>query len=296
MFKQYIYYFLSVVEEGSFSAAAKKHYLSQSAISQQITKLESELGFKLFDRQNYVPKLTEEGKSYYSLCKQMNDFYQKEYQKISELARCHQDEIVIGITSSFEKTFIPKIINDFKQKYPVSFNVKVVTLQECSKQLQENKLDIGFGLVNDFKFMDNLVYYSIFTSHVCVVTSINHPLSQKEAITIEDLKDESIVVLSKKVGRHYYQDFMKAFELDDIFPNVVKEVDNQNDLILAIQLEEGIGLSALEVIDQTDQVKAIPLKNTHHHAEYAVGYNQGNPKKAVSLFVSEIVKYFEDFK
>lgn len=44
MFKQYIYYFISVVEQGNFSAAAKKHYLSQSAISQQITKLENELG------------------------------------------------------------------------------------------------------------------------------------------------------------------------------------------------------------------------------------------------------------
>ena len=46
MFKQYIYYFISVVEQGNFSAAAKKHYLSQSAISQQITKLEHELGCK----------------------------------------------------------------------------------------------------------------------------------------------------------------------------------------------------------------------------------------------------------
>ena len=42
MFKQVIYYFMAVVEEGSFSKAAKKYYLSQSAISQQITKLEKD--------------------------------------------------------------------------------------------------------------------------------------------------------------------------------------------------------------------------------------------------------------
>ena len=42
MFKQVIYYFMAVVEEGSFSKAAKKYYLSQSVISQQITKLEKE--------------------------------------------------------------------------------------------------------------------------------------------------------------------------------------------------------------------------------------------------------------
>ena len=85
MFKQYIYYFISVVEQGNFSAAAKKHYLSQSAISQQITKLEHELGFKLFDRQNYVPILTKEGEQYYKLCKQLDDYYQKEYKKITEM-------------------------------------------------------------------------------------------------------------------------------------------------------------------------------------------------------------------
>ena len=54
MFKQVIYYFIAVVEEGSFSKAAKKYYLSQSAISQQITKLENDLGFLLFNRKTYT--------------------------------------------------------------------------------------------------------------------------------------------------------------------------------------------------------------------------------------------------
>ena len=65
MFKQVIHYFIAVVEQGSFSKAAKKFYLSQSAISQQITKLENNLGFSLFDRRTYYPTLTEEGKRYY---------------------------------------------------------------------------------------------------------------------------------------------------------------------------------------------------------------------------------------
>lgn len=69
MFQQRIYFFMSVVEEGSFSSAAKKHYLSQSAISQQMGKLEEETGFKIFDRSSYRPKLTEAGKYYYEQCR-----------------------------------------------------------------------------------------------------------------------------------------------------------------------------------------------------------------------------------
>ena len=44
MLKKSFYFFMSVVETGSFSQAAKKHYLSQAAISQQISKLEEEVG------------------------------------------------------------------------------------------------------------------------------------------------------------------------------------------------------------------------------------------------------------
>ena len=81
MFKQVIYYFMAVVEEGSFSKAAKKYYLSQSAISQQITKLEKDLGFSLFNRKTYCPTLTKEGKRYYDLAKRLIDDYNNEYRR-----------------------------------------------------------------------------------------------------------------------------------------------------------------------------------------------------------------------
>ena len=58
MFNQSIYLFISVVEKGSFSAAGKEHYISQSAVSQQIDKLENQCNFKLFDRSHYRPTLT----------------------------------------------------------------------------------------------------------------------------------------------------------------------------------------------------------------------------------------------
>ena len=73
MFKQVIYYFIAVVEEGSFSKAAKKYYLSQSAISQQITKLENDLGFLLFNRNNILPYSYKRGKKILSTCKEIDE-------------------------------------------------------------------------------------------------------------------------------------------------------------------------------------------------------------------------------
>ena len=77
MLKKSFYFFMSVVETGSFSQAAKKHYLSQAAISQQISKLEEEVGVRLFDRSKYRPELTEAGKYYYQKIKQLSEEYEK---------------------------------------------------------------------------------------------------------------------------------------------------------------------------------------------------------------------------
>ena len=53
-----------------------------------------------------------------------------------------------------------------------------------------------------------------------------------------------------------------------------------------------MGLTATEVINENDQVVAIPLKESHHHADYAVGYHRDNEKKAIQQFMKYVEDYF----
>ena len=99
MLKKSFYFFMSVVETGSFSQAAKKHYLSQAAISQQISKLEEEVGVRLFDRSKYRPELTEAGKYYYQKIKQLSE----EYEKIEKQTRYIQKKNSQKIVGMFVK-------------------------------------------------------------------------------------------------------------------------------------------------------------------------------------------------
>ena len=108
----------------------------------------------------------------------------------------------------------------------------------------------------------------------------------------KDIKDEPLIILSKKQGEDYYHDYMEAFRLDGVVPYIKKEVDDLNEYIMAISLGEGIGLSAMEVINENDQVVAIPLKESHHHADYAVGYHQDNVKSSVKNFIRYVEDYF----
>lgn len=290
MFKQVIYYFIAVVEEGSFSKAAKKYYLSQSAISQQITKLENDLGFLLFNRKTYYPTLTKEGKRYYQLVKKLMNDYQNEYEDLKENLK--KDVLTIGITGPFEKKHVPFIVRHFKEENAISIDIKAFNLRTCMEKLNAREIDIGFGLSNNFKKYPDLIYHTIYHSHICVVTSLDHPLSHKEFVITKDIKDEPLIILSKKQGEDYYHDYMEAFRLDGVVPYIKKEVDDLNEYIMAISLGEGIGLSAMGVINENDQVVAIPLKESHHHADYAVGYHQDNVKSSVKNFIRYVEDYF----
>lgn len=296
MFRQSIYYFISVVDEGSFSAAGKKHYLSQSAISQQITKLESELGFPLFKRDKYRPVLTEEGKQFYLLCSRIVSEYNSEVDKISKINIAKQKTITVGITSPFEKKYIPTLVKNFKKEHDVTFVIKTFDLSECVGELASHRIDVGFGLVNDFAEAPEIISYNIYQSHVCIVAPSEHPIAKRDSVSAKEIAGEPIVVISRKIGQKYYRDYMNSFELDGVVPNIVKEVDNLGEFLMAIQLGEGIGLSAVEVITEHDEVAAVPLTDTHHHAHYAVGYSADCKRYIVKKFVEYIVDFFKEYK
>lgn len=75
MLEQRVMYFITVIEEGSFSAAARKLYLSQPALSKQISVLEKELNIQLLDRSGYRPVLTKAGTIYYEKVKELKKQY-----------------------------------------------------------------------------------------------------------------------------------------------------------------------------------------------------------------------------
>ena len=107
MFNQSIYIFISVVEKGSFSAAGKEHYISQSAVSQQIDKLENQCNFKLFDRSHYRPTLTTQGEYFYKACKSLIEEANHVLNNAQSMSNEHS--LAIAITGPFEKKYLQSI-------------------------------------------------------------------------------------------------------------------------------------------------------------------------------------------
>ena len=296
LFKNTINIFIEVVEQGSFSAAAKKLFMTQSAVSQQINHLEKELGYQLFNRKEYRPKLTEAGELYYQLCKNMIQEYIKREKQIREIAKNTSSKIQLAITGNFEQQYFPDMIKSFISNNHVKVDTRQSTFQEGVEWLLDGKVDLAFGLMNEFIRYPELEAYQVLASHICFVCSADHPLSCYDTVSIKELVDEPIVVLSSKMGKYYYDDFMEAFRKDGFLPNIVKEVENMGDFILPIRLGEVSGFSAREVLESYSGIAMINLKDTSHQALYGIAHRKDTSNRFVPLFAEELVKYFQEYK
>lgn len=288
MLERKIQYFIDVVQEGSFSSAAKKYLLSQSAISQQITQLENEIGVILFDRSGYKPKLTNQGKVFYEGCLKLL----RETNELLETIQQEHIKIRIGLTQLEQNKHLIKIINQFKNHYKnVEFDLIEGTFEETNTNLLQGKTDLAFGLESDFKFNKEIEYKPLFHYTMCLMCSLNNPLASKNEISVEDLKNQNYICLSKKMGRNFYKDFIQSFKLDGIKPKIIKEVDTFEQLTIDVSLDKGVALVSKEVVNE-NIAKAIPIINTHHHNDYVIAYHK-DCLEIEQRFIKEAIRYFE---
>ncbi|WP_026511807.1 LysR family transcriptional regulator [Butyrivibrio sp. LC3010] len=284
-----IKYFICVVESGSFSAAAKELYLSQANLSKQISSLEAELGVKLFDRTGYKPKLTEAGRILYD---RVISLPQIESDILSDIMSYRQSVVSVGFTGVSENRELVEAIKMFQYKYPdISINLTRYDFSGSVDALLQGKIDISFGLEAIFNKSRELNYDILHGYTICFLCNKEHSLAKHPYVTVEDIKKEPIVILSKKYNEDYYNDFMEACKKDGYKPNVKKKVDSLDELIMSVVLGDGAALYGDDI--QEKSIKAVPILDTAHSPNYVAAYKKESISAAAGAFLSFIKDYFE---
>lgn len=290
MFDKKIIYFLTVVNEGSFSADGRKLLLSQSAISQHISSLENDLDIKLFDRSQYRPVLTEAGNYYYQGCLSLL----KQYKALeNELKDLYKQTIKIGFTGSYENKDILALIHSFKNNNP-NINISFIegSFEQCVNNLINDNIDVSFGLESDYKYRNDVSYSCLFSYNLCVICAYDHPLANFNEVSIKDIKNEDFILLSKAYGKGFYKDYMNSFKLDGFKPKIKKTVDSFDELVFYVSIGEGISIASDDVVRDSD-VKKIKLVNSHHQSNYVIGYKNDKLNPLLQTFINESIKYFQ---
>lgn len=172
MDSKYLEYILAIAQNKNMTKAAKELYVSQSSLSQYLTKLEQELDTPLFFRAKNELTLTPAGQLYVEAARQIIQIQKQLYHNISALE--NKGQITVGVTSQFGLRVLSEIIPEFKKIYPeFSIEITETSLPALTKLLLDESIDLGIMAANQlapftdqsFSLQEEEVYFAIPAAH-----------------------------------------------------------------------------------------------------------------------------------
>lgn len=188
--------FAAAVEEGSFTAAAKRLYISQPALSQQIAQLEADIGFKLFHRANYAVTLTEAGKEFYLCTQHLFELYSDALYRCREIAGITDEAPVRPCCSSGVDNWLNLLIfKAFLEQYP---RLKIEPHDtEASKRVADvasNRADVAIYFPSPEVEETGLEFHHLFYDKDYFLMTSDHPLAGNKAIRPEDMFGHTVCI------------------------------------------------------------------------------------------------------
>jgi len=197
MLKQ-IKYFQSVVKHNSFTEAAEEHYISQSAISQQIKALEQELGFSLLHRSRRSFTLTPAGEYFYRKSLVLIADFEAICRESAHIAGNNGELLKIGILRGYSGNEFHSAVAVFSEKFPdVSVEVSHGNHDDLYEKLRHGDIDIAF---NDQRRAFSDEYHNIILSEqtYSIEISAKNPIAELGAVDINELKNIPCILISSK--------------------------------------------------------------------------------------------------
>ena len=149
-------YIKTIAEEKNISAAAKKLFITQPALSHCLSSLEQDMGTPLFIRAPSGLKLTFAGECYYDMALNILDIYNDYQQKLMDLNQMRRGRVRIGMTRYISAMILPSVLPEFTRRYP---NIEVQLREKNSQELETDiaARRIDFAVIHGLDLADETV-------------------------------------------------------------------------------------------------------------------------------------------
>ena len=210
-------YFCAVVNTGSFTKAAEQYFISQSAISQQIKALESNLGVELLKRSKRSFTLTPAGQHFYKHSQDILAQIENLEFEVEGIANGYAAKVTLGYLSRYEGWEIQAAIAAFVSRHPqIEINSVPGSHDELYRMLLSGDVDLAF---NDRRrnLSDDFVNMHLFTGFDYIEVSENARFANTEELKVKDLKGATCILIASPelelVEQTFYRDVMN-FDCD----------------------------------------------------------------------------------
>ena len=259
-------YFIAVAEYRSFSKAAEQYFLTQTAVTQQVQKLEETVGVQLIDRKTRPISVTPMGNVFLKEARAIVNRMDMAVLRTREASTGITGTLRIGYTKGYEHSNLTVKLRQFHHEYP---NV-LITCSRCDTDalasgLIDGQYDVIFTWDSTNICKDEAVEYRLQERVRLVVAMYgSHPLAQRTGLTRADLRDEINLFMSPSstgdsLGDEY---FIKLYQNAGYYPNILLRSNDVESILMMVSAEEGISIlpvSCIRRLSEVDNLVFVPL-------------------------------------
>lgn len=286
-------YFVSVADMHNFTAASKKHFISQPSLSRHINELEYELGVRLFFRSNHAVELTPEGETLLPLAREMIEKKEKFMEVAQSLATGGSGYFRIGYSGYWEFQYLCEVINRFSSQFPyVNFSFIREHHGRLNRKLYDGDCDIILTLKeSEYQSYGQCIGWQLIaTSPFVVVMSSRHPLAAQKTISLAEIANEVIIPMSGNQDSILNTMIFKQLQDVNPAPNYFPfPPENTYDLSLLVLANKGIAITTswLE-LSKIAGVSFCRIEDDLPEAEFGVAYRTGRNNPLLDAFLEII--------
>ncbi|KON68642.1 hypothetical protein AKG34_07340 [Peribacillus butanolivorans] len=232
-------YFISVVENKSFSKAAKKLHLSQPSLSNAITKLEHNIGFPLLERSTRSVRLSDSGELFYQRATEILKKFQQFEIESAEIQQVGNKQLSIGIIES-TKHWISQVIRDYNKHQSITHYQldEILSKDNVINALLNYKNHLV--LTNQEITHQELNVQKLYSEKLCLIANVNHALFKIPNISLSDIQPYPFIICSD--GFETRNNIFKAFEAENLSLDVQFSVERFETICELISNDLGISI------------------------------------------------------
>ena len=237
---QQLRYVVAVARTRNFSRAAEQCHVSQPSLSQQMQKLEEELGERLFDRLRREAKLTPAGETFLLRAVRILEEVDAARREAHDTRALLRGTVALGVLPTIAPYLLPDVVARFNEHYP---GVEVVIHEDTTARLLKLALgcDIDFAIVSTPLPDSRFEVKELFVEELLLAVPPGHPLAMKRTISAGDLDAEKLIVMQE--GHCLGEQVMRFCERRKTRP-AVSIRSAQMETIQAL-VRAGVGLSLI---------------------------------------------------
>jgi DNA-binding transcriptional LysR family regulator len=282
-------YFVAVAEELHFGRAAQRLEMAQPPLSQQIRRLEQELGVQLLQRTKRRVQLTEPGRAFLEEARKVIAQVGIAVAVAQRASRGEVGRLAIGFLGAATFSLLPAILKVFRQRFPgVEIELHELKSSELIQSLHQGRIHVGLVRmpVND----ELLSVEPILQEKLVVALPEQHPLAEKPRVAFRDLAGEAFLLPPRQIAQGFYDQLAELSAQAGFSLRIGAEASQLQTILNLVAAGMGITVVPESVMQMSG--RGVVFKRLPEPAptmEIAVAWRRDDPSQVLQAFL-EVVR------